>query len=153
LLAEKLDAKNWGVLASCKADRPSMLFSLHLHDQLTKGTCKEINNSRFSAISYYDKAKVNLITNLFVGNKIIRNQNGNKSLPKAIYFYRKWLGGVDHFDHWLHLYLQYHRNIKWTQALLNGLIKMAINNTHIIASSLGLTKSLKANNTSCNRTS
>lgn len=142
-LVKELHLKNWGILASCKSDRPSFLFSNHLHKNLEKGSFNEINNKHFSALTYYDKAKVNLITNLFVASKIIKSRIGDKTLPKGIYFYRKWLGGVDHFDRWLHLYLQHHRNIKWTQALLDGMLKMAVNNTHIIASNFGLTNDLR----------
>lgn len=35
-----------------------------------------------------------------------------------------------------------HRNIKWTQALLRGLLKIAVNDTHIIANHRNLSSTL-----------
>lgn len=77
-LGEALNNKLWGALISCKADRPAMLFTNNLHEGLTKGTAHAINNYQFSAISYYDRAKLNLITNLFVANKDIYSSNSKK---------------------------------------------------------------------------
>ena len=94
-------------------------------------------------MTYFDKAKVNLITNLFLTNKIAHNSNGLKTLPLGLYWYRKQLGGVDHFDRWLHLYLSQHRNIKWKQALLSALLKIAVGNTNIIANNCKLATNLK----------
>jgi len=142
-LAEKLHKMKLGCLFSCKSDRPSNLFSNFLHQDLEKGNFNFTNNTNFSAMTYFDKAKVNLITNLFLTNKMAHNSNGLKTLPLGLYWYRKWLGGVDHFDRWLHLYLPQHRNIKWTQALLSALLKIAVGNTNIIANNFELSTNLK----------
>ena len=72
-----------------------------------------------------------------------QNSTKNKSMPIGLYWYRRWLGGVDHFDRWFHLYLQQHRNIKWTQALLPVLLKIAVGNTNIIATNNGYNTTLK----------
>ena len=142
-LALELDKYKLGCLLSCKSDRPAFLFSNHLHKDLDKGEFTSINNRHFSAMTYYDKAKVNLITNLFNTNKTINSQENNKTLPLGIYRYRKWLGGLDHFDRWLHLYLIQHKNIKWTQALFSTLLKIAVNNTNIIAMAMNFSTNLK----------
>jgi hypothetical protein len=142
-LAQILHAKKFGVLFSCKADRPSYLFSSLLQQNLAKGEFQYINNYHFSAMTYYDKAKINLLTNLFPVQKMIHDSSGVKSLPQALYWYRKWLGGVDNFDRWLHLYMQKHRNIKWTQALLVALLKIAVGNTNVIATNMGLSTNLR----------
>jgi len=142
-LAEKLHEMKLGCLFSCKSDRPANLFSKLLHDDLKKGDFNYTNNKQFSAMTYFDKAKVNLITNLFLTNKIAQNSTGSKSMPLGLYWYRRWLGGVDHFDRWLHLYLQQHRNIKWTQALLPALLKIAVGNTNIIANNFEFDTTLK----------
>lgn len=94
-------------------------------------------------MTYYDKAKVNLITNLFDMGQWLRNSQNTKALPIGIYWYRKWLGNLDHFDRWLHQYLSEHRNIKWTMALLKALLKIAVNNTCILAQELGFGITLK----------
>jgi len=94
-------------------------------------------------MTYYDKAKVNLLTNVMNFNKTILNPQTRTLLPLGICWYRKWLGGLDHFDRWLHLYLLRHRNIKWTQALLSTLLKIAVNDTHIIASYLDIENTYK----------
>lgn len=141
-LAEWLHAAQWGALLSCKADRPAFLFLSYLHKEMKKEDVYGIDNKNFSAISYYNKAKVNLITNLFDAFPFVKNQF-DQNIPKGIYEYRQYLGNVDHFDRWLHLYLQHHRNIKWTQALLNGLLKMAVNNTLIICIEKSLALELK----------
>jgi hypothetical protein len=73
----------------------------------------------------------------------IGNNNNSKQLPAGIYWYRKWLGGLDHFDRWIHLYLHHHRSLKWTQVLLTTLLKIAVNNTNIIAINLGFQTDLK----------
>lgn len=142
-VVEQLNKMKWGALVSCKADRPSFLFTDKLHVDLEKGQFNSIHNRYFSALSYYDKARVNLISNFIATHRIVQNQDNTKRLPAGIYWYRKWLGGVDHFDRWLHLYMQQHRNIKWTQALLVGLLKMTINNTLIIAKERGLNETLR----------
>lgn len=142
-LAEEIHKLKLGCLFSCKSDRPNKLFSDYLHKNLHKEEFSSIQNSSISAMTYYDKAKVNLITNIFNTNKTISNSENTKKLPLGIYWYRKWLGGVDHFDRWLHLYLTQHRNIKWTQALLAALLKIALNNTHILAIDSGIATDLK----------
>jgi uncharacterized protein YihD (DUF1040 family) len=142
-LAEILHEKKIGCLFSCKSDRPANLFSKFLHNNLEKGSFNYTNNRDFSAMTYFDKAKVNLITNLFLCNKIAQNSTQKKSMPVGLYWYRRWLGGVDHFDRWLHLYLTSHRNIKWTQALLSALLKIAVGNTNIIANNSGFDTNLK----------
>lgn len=132
-LAERLHKLKLGCMLSCKSDRPSWLFSQYLHRNIKKETMHYVVNSKFSAITYYDKAKVNLLTNLFKGDKWIYNSQHTKKLPQSIYYYRKWLGPIDHFDRFLHLYLPSNRNIKWTQALLRALLKFTINNCYVIA--------------------
>lgn len=142
-LAKKLHELKYGFLLSCKSDRPVFLFSDYLHNGLIKGEFSFIHNRNFAAMTYYDKAKVNLITNLFNTCQQTVNSTNTKKLPLGIYYYRKWFGGLDHFDRWLHLYLFNHRNIKWTEALLNTMLKIAVNNTHIIATYLGFETNLK----------
>ena len=110
---------------------------------MDKGEWTYINNSNFSATTYSDKHKVNLLTNIFDGSKKVRVTNQNRDMPASIYWYRQWLGPIDHFDRLLHLYLWSHRNIKWTQALLSGVLKIAVNNTNIIAQQLNLTSNLR----------
>ena len=130
-LAEILHQKKLGFLLSCRADRPSYLFSQTLHDQISaKGDYASIHNRYFYAMSVKDKAKVNLLSNVMNLNKTIINSQTNQTLPLGFCWYQKWLGDLDHFDRWLHLYLTQHRNIKWTQALLSTLLKIAVNNTH-----------------------
>lgn len=132
-LAEELHTQKLGLLMSCKADRPTFLWKDCLHEDLAKGESNSINNSKFSAVTYYDKAKVNLLTNLFKGDKLVKSSTGDKEIPRSLDTYRKWLGAVDRFDRKLHGYLFAQRNIKWTQSLLKALLKIAINNTHCIA--------------------
>lgn len=141
-LAEWLHAAKWGALLSCKADRPSFLFSWSFHPGIEKYDVVSLRNRNFSALTYFDKAKVNIITNLFEGEEFVKDSN-DRILPRAIYQYRQWLGNIDHFDRWIHLYLQKHRNIKWTQALLCALLKMAVNNTLIIASEKNINHSIR----------
>lgn len=131
-LAIQLYQRKLGCLLSCRADRPSALWSKYIHKGLQKGQWTRAECRDFSAVSYYDKAKVNLLTNLFLGCKPIQNSNQTKQLPQALYYYRKWLGSVDHFDRQLHSYFIQHRNYKWTSSLLAALLKMAVNNTWII---------------------
>jgi hypothetical protein len=133
-LAEELHKMKIGCLLSCRSDRPSAIFTNTLHPLVSKkGDLASIHNSKFYAMTMYDKAKVNLISNILNLNKTVSNLQRTKWLPLGICWYRKWLGGLDHFDRWLHLYLTQHRNIKWTQALLSTLLKITVNNTHIIA--------------------
>lgn len=141
-LAEELHSKKLGLLLSCRSDQPSFLFAKYLHVGLKKGETAYVFNKKFNAISYYDKAKLNLITNLFQGHKMLWNSNKSKQLPTSVYWYRKWLGPIDHADRQLHLYLPQHRNIKWTQALFRGLLKVAVNNCFIIAQQLEFVDSL-----------
>ena len=131
-LVKKVDQMKWGIVASCRSDRPSKLFSDFLHYKLTKGDHSCISNSKFSAITYYDKAKVNILTNMWVGDKVIKDPKTKSTLPIGIFWYRRWLGGLDQFDRYLHLYFSKNKNIKWTTSLLKGLLKMAIVNTFII---------------------
>lgn len=131
-LAEELHKRKLGLLLSCRADKPSFLFTKHLHKGIKKGEVQYASNSHFSAITYYDKAKLNLLTNLFHGHKMIANTSGKKQLATAVYWYRKWLGPLDRMDRQLHLYLPQHRNIKWTQALFRGLLKMCLNNVNVL---------------------
>lgn len=86
---------------------------------------------------------MNLISNVFKASRTVSSNNGSKKLPAGIYWYRKWLGGLDHFDRWIHLYLQHHQSLKWTQVLLTTLLKIAVNNTNIIANHLGIQTDLK----------
>jgi hypothetical protein len=131
-LAEALHSRKIGCLLSCRSDRPSHLFTNTLHHSIEKkGESAAICNRNFYAMTYYDKTKVNLISNVINLNKWITCNS--RSLPLGICWYRKWLGGLDHFDRWLNLYLTPHRNIKWTQALLSTLLKIAVNDTHTIA--------------------
>ena len=111
-LEEALYQKKIRCFFSCKYDRPSNLFSKFLYNDLKKGNFNFTNNRDFSAMTFYDKAKVNLITNLFLTNKVAQNSTQSKAIPVGLYWYRRWLERVDHFDRWLYLYLQHHRNIK-----------------------------------------
>lgn len=142
-LAKLLHQRNVLFILSCQANRPSWLYSQFLHIQLTKGCSKEAHNRSFSAISYYDKAKVNLVTNYFQAGKMVSIPGTNKQLPEGILKYRQQLGNLDRFDRLLHLYLAGTRHIKWTGALLVGCLKIVVNNTYIIAKRLKLTNSLK----------
>lgn len=141
-LAEELTERKLPCILSCRADRPTGLFSSYLHSRLQKKETNYVYNSKFSAISYFDKAKVNLITNYFRAD-IIKKINGFK-LPIGIHQYRSLLGPLDHFDRQLHLYFPEIRNIKWTQALLNGVFKIAVNDTNVIAQEKGFTDSLRS---------
>lgn len=132
-LAEALHNRKVGCLLSCRANMPSFLFSGWLHTNLPKRHWNCVDNKYFSVISINDKAKINLVTNLWQADKIIYNHDRTQKLPWALYYYRKWLGSVDHFDRQLHLYLYPHRNIKWHQALLPALLKIVVNNTWIVA--------------------
>jgi hypothetical protein len=123
---------------------PSRLFSQHLHPLVTaKSEWKEIHNRKMSAITFWDKAKVNLITNVMHAGKSISDSTGTKTLPLALYNYRRWLGSLDHHDRQLHTYYPSHRNIKWHSALLISLLKIAVNNTWIVANQLQQQVSLK----------
>lgn len=86
-----------------------------------------------SATTFWDKAKVNILTNLMNGGKPMKSESNVKILPAALWHYRKWLGSVDHHDRQLHSYYPIHRNIKWHNAFLLGLLKIAVNNTWIVA--------------------
>jgi hypothetical protein len=142
-LAEALYDLKVGCLLSCKANMPSSLFTDLLHVNLKKRSWHCIDNKYFSAISVYDKAKLNLLTNLFPADRAIYNTERTTRLPWALYYYRRWLGAVDHFDRQLHLYLYPHRNIKWHQALLPALLKMVVNNTWVVANYYDYDVSLK----------
>jgi hypothetical protein len=134
--AYSLHYKNLGVMMSCKANMPSRLFSQHLHTGIEKGEWRETHNKEFSALTYYDKAKINLLTNLMLAGKSIHSPTTNKVLPVALYYYRQWLGSVDHHDRQLHLYWPLHRNLKWHSALLQALLKIAVNNTWVMYNEL-----------------
>lgn len=131
-----LHYKKQGVMMSCKANMPSRLFSGHLHHRVVKGKWNEVHNKEFSAITYHDKAKINLLTNLMLGGKSIYSPTSDKVLPAALYYYRQWLGAVDHHDRQLHLYWSMHRNLKWHSALLQALLKIAVTNTWVLANEL-----------------
>ena len=66
------------------------------------------------------------------GGKTMKSESTSKTLPAALYYYRKWLGALDHHDRQLHAYYPTHRNIKWHNAFLLSLLKIAVNNTWII---------------------
>jgi hypothetical protein len=131
-LAEELHSRNQGCLLSCRSDRPSFLFNNFLGNKLEKKHWASIDCQKFSAITVHDKAKVNLLSNLMKTWTPLQHPKTGTSLPQGLYYYRKWLGGLDHFDGQLHLYLNSHRHIKWTQALLGALLKIAVNNTWVI---------------------
>ena len=63
----------------------------------------------------------------------MKSNSNVKLLPAALFYYRKWLDSVDHHDRQLHSYYPIHRNIKWHNAFLLGLLKIAVNNTWIVA--------------------
>ena len=86
-----------------------------------------------SATTFWDKAKVNIVINLMVGSKLMQSDSTVKSLPAALWHYRKWFASVDYHDRQLYSYYPIHRNIKWHSALLLGLLKIAVNNTWIVA--------------------
>lgn len=89
-LAETLHNMKIGCLLSCKSDRPSFLFSNTLHNEIdTKGDFASIHNRQFSAMTYLDKAKVNLVSNILNMNKSIASSDNSKTLPLGIYWYRK----------------------------------------------------------------
>src|SRR5579885_3095618 len=81
---------------------------------------------------FFDNAKVNLLSNVFRLSAVPKGEN----LSRGILEYRNRLGKTDHFDRQFYLYYWNHRNIKWHQALLKGLLKMAINNGWIIYNEL-----------------
>ena len=101
-------------------------------ETLKKGEYKEIHNGHFSALTYYDKSKVNLLTNLMVADKLVSSDKSNKSIPIALYYYRLWLGSVDQHDRQVHQYWPHHKNLKWHSAFLMAILKIAISNTWII---------------------
>jgi len=137
-LAKELHKKKLGFLFSCKANSPAFLFTNYLHETtLQKGQWCWTSSTRFSAVTWRDKAKLNLLTNLFIAGKSVSSKSDpSKSMPIAAYYYRAWLGNIDHFDCQLHNYLYSHKHIKWHQALLPALLKIAINNTWIIKKQL-----------------
>lgn len=122
-----------GFILSCKSNQPSRLFSQYLHTMVAKSEWAEVHNREMSATTFWDKAKVNILTNLMNGGKAMKSNSATKVLPAALFYYRKWLGSVDHHDRQLHAYYPMHRNIKWHNALLLGLLKIAVNNTWIVA--------------------
>ena len=78
-----------------------------------------------------------------VGGKPIQNNSKTQTLPASLYYYRRWLGALDHHDRQLHAYYSKHRNIKWHCALLMALLKICVNNTWIVTNQLELKLSLK----------
>ena len=141
--AYALHYKKLGFLFSCKKNMPSRIFSQHLHTLIQKSQWQEIHNREMSAITFWDKAKVNLLTNIMNGGKSITNSSKTLTLPASLYYYRKWLGALDHHDRQLHAYYPNHKNFKWHNAFLNGILKIAVNNTWIIANELKMDLSLK----------
>ena len=121
----------------------SRLFSQHFYSTLVKSEWKEVHNREMSAITFWNKAKVNLITNLMFRWKPITSKSITKVLSSALYYYRKWLGSLDHYDRQLHAYYPLHRNIRWHNFLLLSFLKIAVNNTWIIANQLDIVCTLK----------
>ena len=142
-LAKFLASKNIRFLMSCQANQPSNLFSTFLHKTLQKGEWRWSFNAKLNAVSFFDRAKVNILTNLFHSEKMVFNTLRNQKIPSGIYYYHQHLGPIDHFDRLLHLYYPHRCSIRWTDALLLGLWKMAVNNTNVIAQELGYSTSLK----------
>ena len=113
------------------------LFSQHLHPLVTaKSEWNEIHNTHMSVITFWDRTKVNLLTNVMHAGKLISNSTRTKALPMVLYHYRRWLGSLDHHDRQLHAYYPSYRNIKWHSALLLELLKIAVNNTWILINQL-----------------
>lgn len=83
-LTERLHKLKLGVLLSCRGNRPNWLFSNYFHLNLEKKNWNYVYNSKFSAITYYDKAKVNLITNLFKKDKVISNSDNTNTINLLI---------------------------------------------------------------------
>ena len=80
-LAQILHQMKIGCLLSCKADRPSFLFSATLHPQITsKGDFAAIHSREFYAMSVQDKAKVNLISNIMLDHTFQRSWKRQKDV-------------------------------------------------------------------------
>ena len=75
---------------------------------VNKSEWQEIHNREMSAVTFWDKAKVNIVTNLMNGGKTMKSESTSKTLPAALYYYRKWLGALDHHDRQLHAYYPTH---------------------------------------------
>ena len=85
-----------------------------------------------AAVCYHNKARLYLLSNLEGAPEMVDNTEGNRQIFWILKKYRDCLGWVDQFDQSLHQYWYPHRNIKWTRALLLGLIKIAFTNAWII---------------------
>ena len=79
-------------------NQPFQLFSQHLYTMVAKFEWKEIHNRKVSATPFWDKAKVNIFTNLMNGGKSMKSNLKVKVLPAALYYYRKWLDSVNYHD-------------------------------------------------------
>jgi len=95
--------------------------------------------------TFHDRAVCSFLSNFRDGSKhVIRNTNSkSQEIPNIVSFYNQYINAIDIFDSHLHLYLNTHRNQKWTQCAFNALIKMAITNAWILY--CNLTKSTVTN--------
>ena len=80
--------------------------------------------------TFHDRAICSFISN-FRDGSLYTIRNGQK-IPDIVWFYNRYMNAVDLFDSHLHLYMNTHRNRKWTQCAFNALIKMAITNTWLL---------------------
>jgi len=129
LLAQELDKNNLKFVLCCKSDRPSVLFSKKLHCQLKKGSWNYgLWEDKLLAISFWDSAKCNFISNCF--------SVSNTEKPSLIEKYNIYKGGLDTADAYWNKYLVGFRHYKWTRAVVFALIKIALVNSYLIYKSL-----------------
>ena len=143
-LADELHESGRRFILACSKNRPSSLFSKHLHLKLhraRKGDYAKKWVGQYLAVSIKDNSVVNLLTNCAgtstVESKSKRHKNRKpQDITQVLQAYRERLGRVDNVDATLTRYIYQHRGSKWTLALLRGLISIACHNSWIIVKHL-----------------
>lgn len=127
----KLIDAGYDCCLSCQSNRPSFIFSQHLDKRV-----KDIEGQRQAfmkhktkklwAVSVKDCSVCHFL--ITVGCSSIVEEKRKRKRSTMLKFYNDNMNGVDIADSSIHLYLNKHRNIKFTKAMMNFLIKLLLTN-------------------------
>lgn len=136
-VAQELDKKGINFILACGKNHPSALFSKYLHKYVKKkGQFACCTDGKLTAITLKDRGVVNLLTNMAGPTAVDLYYSTSRGkahpLPRAVSLYRKYLGGVDTYDHLVQQYLSKVKSTKWTQAVYKGISQMCLVNSWVL---------------------
>jgi len=132
-LLEKLRSELTGVVGMINKNRKGLPKSFIC--EKSKSSIESVSNGNAMLTKFKDKKTVLCISSIFNSDVVEMDENKkskSKKVPKCIYYYSKFMRGVDSLDQAIQTYRFPHRSKKWWIRVFHHIMEIVIHNSYYI---------------------